>query len=477
MRKSSRAGVLALLIGAALTAPRSARAAGLYFSDRGVRPMGRAGAFVAGADDLGAIWYNPAGLTEAGTSILVDADWLHFSSGFTRRTLYDDGSGTLHLYQYAPVSGSSAFVPVPTIAGSFAVPSVKGLVLAAGLFAPNSPVADYPMTVNGQPAGSRYSLVSLDGSAIFNVGGWVAYAPIPELEIGAGFEMMTGTFKSKVVFSASPSDSLIGPSEAPQYDALSQLSVGPIFAPSGNAGVIVKPMKRVRLGLSGQLPFSVNAPAKVDVRLPSGPDAPEFANASQNGDSARFHFDFPGVIRLGVEVRPIDALRVEAAYVRELWSNHQTIDVTPQNIQMVGILGFPSPFNVAPISIPQHFRDTSSVRLGGEYGIPLDANRLDLRAGIAWEESAVPEPYLSVLALDVAKVTASVGAGFHLGAHWRFDAVYAHIFGFSTTVTPEEAAVPRINPVKGNATPMQAVNGGDYSAQADLIGLGAEYRF
>jgi long-chain fatty acid transport protein len=89
----------------------------------------------------------------------------------------------------------------------------------------------------------------------------------------------------------------------------------------------------------------------------------------------------------------------------------------------------------------------------------------------------VPDPYLSVLALDLEKVTASIGAGYHLGKHWRFDAVYAHIFGFSTTVDANEAAVPRINPVKGNATPPQAVNGGDYSARADLIGIGGEYRF
>ena len=60
-----------------------ARAAGLYFSDRGVRPMGRAGAFVAGADDLGAIWYNPAGLADAGTSVLVDFGYLHFTDSYT----------------------------------------------------------------------------------------------------------------------------------------------------------------------------------------------------------------------------------------------------------------------------------------------------------------------------------------------------------------------------------------------------------
>ena len=49
-----------------------AGASGFFVTDRGVRPMGRAGAFVAGADDQHSIWYNPAGLTAAGNGVLVD---------------------------------------------------------------------------------------------------------------------------------------------------------------------------------------------------------------------------------------------------------------------------------------------------------------------------------------------------------------------------------------------------------------------
>ncbi len=47
----------------------TAHAAGLYFSERGVRPLARGGAFTAGADDLGAIWYNPAGVYDAGPQL------------------------------------------------------------------------------------------------------------------------------------------------------------------------------------------------------------------------------------------------------------------------------------------------------------------------------------------------------------------------------------------------------------------------
>src|SRR5579863_6584919 len=80
-----RMGV-ACAVAAWASAPAVGHAGGLYFSDRGVRPLGRGGAFVAGADDLNATWYNPAGLADAGTSILFDGAWLHFTSSFTRQT-------------------------------------------------------------------------------------------------------------------------------------------------------------------------------------------------------------------------------------------------------------------------------------------------------------------------------------------------------------------------------------------------------
>src|ERR1700679_2343015 len=90
--RAALVGTVATLAAAfSLALARPARAAGLYFSDRGVRPLGRGGAFVAGADDLGAIWYNPAGLADAGTSFLLDASYLHFSSTYTGQALAANG--------------------------------------------------------------------------------------------------------------------------------------------------------------------------------------------------------------------------------------------------------------------------------------------------------------------------------------------------------------------------------------------------
>src|SRR5579885_1311937 len=91
----------------ALFVPSNAQAAGLYFSDRGVKPLSRGGAWVAGADDIGAVWYNPAGLADAGTSIMVDGAWLNHRSEFTRKTQVVDAAGTVRVYNYPTVEGKS----------------------------------------------------------------------------------------------------------------------------------------------------------------------------------------------------------------------------------------------------------------------------------------------------------------------------------------------------------------------------------
>ena len=93
----------------------------------------------------------------------------------------------------------------------------------------------------------------------------------------------------------------------------------------------------------------------------------------------------------------------------------------------------------------------------------------------AIESSAIPPNYESALTIDMNKLMVSLGVGFHVSAHWRFDALYAHIFGETVTTSPATAGVPLINPVQGNPTATTAINGGTYSAQADVVGLGFNY--
>jgi len=454
----------------------SAQGGGLFFSDRGVRPLGRGGAFVAGADDLSSFWYNPAGLADAGNAILSDFSWMHFTDDFTRQALVSDAGGTLYTVDFPTVSGTTPFLPIPTLGLSRVLGRENQWTIAGGVNAPYAALTSYPQTIqSGVPAPSRYSLVSLDGTALAILGAYVAYKPIELVRIGLGLQALVGTFNSTVVFTTNPADRLIGAPEDPQYDSLSQVKASPVFAPSANLGVTLVPNRWLRIGASGQLPFVINAPATVTVRLPN---APEFDNAQQVGDKAHVKMKLPGILRLGVEVSPFQTLRLEVSYVLEFWSAHHSIDIVPDNITLTGVTGFPSPYVVPPISIPRNFRNSNSVRIGGEYsGLQLFSWTMHLRAGFNWDQSAIPDAYLSPLTVDLNKYTASLGGGIEIAPHWRLDAVYAHIFGGDVSVPPSQAAVPRINPVKGNPVSVEAINGGHYSARADIFGGGFNFRF
>lgn len=452
---------------------QDASAAGLYVSDRGVRPLGRGGAFVAGADDLGAIWYNPAGIVATPTSLLLDGSWIDYSVTYTRSAMTTSAPPTQTTFvQTLPtVNGGTPFLPIPTIAGSYRWGSSQKFAVAGGVYAPDAALLSYP-----EDGPQRYSLISLNGSILAVVGGWFAYQPSPKFQVGAGVQMLTGFLRTTVDFSACAPDHFMCAQEDPNYDALGKLSTNPIFAPSANAGMTWIPKHIVRVGVSGQAPFVVDSGATVDVRLPT---AVFFDNAHQNGNSAHVHLDLPPVLRVGVELRPLesDDLRVELAYVREFWSVQKSLDITPQGITIDGITGFPPKFGVGPISVPRGMQDTNSVRLGGEYSYWLKGFHLAARAGVAYETSSLPTNYVTPFTIDNDKVVASLGGSIYVGEHLRLDGVVSHPFQADVNVDARAAQVPIINPVKGNATPTDYINGGTYHADLWVIGGGLEYRF
>ncbi len=472
------------LVGAALavscTLAGHAHAGGLYFTDRGVRPLGRGGAFVAGADDAGAVYYNPAGLAFAGHQFLLDAAWMQYSSTFQRKTLVQQvdpntgkPTGQYYVQIFPAVKGTTPVLPIPTLAyaDNFGVDKAN---FALAAWAPYAAITSYPETVNGNPAPQRYSLISMDGSALAVVGAYGSYQPSKEIALGAGVEMLTGFFTSTVVFNSCPPDRFICAPEEPQYDAFSRLKVGPIFAPTGTVGAIFVPHKLVRLGVSFHLPFWINSPAKVDVRLPS---APIFQNAKQQGNSANVKFQLPWTLRAGIELRPAKRTRVEVAGVYEGWSMHDSIVVNPDNIKLTGVSGFPSEYTVNTITLQRGFSNTGSIRIGGEQGFDLGGYGLDVRAGFIYEKSAIPTKNLSPLTIDLDKTTLAIGGSLHVGK-WRFDGTYARVIGKAANVDPKTAAITQVNPVRANPPAFpDRINGGHYEANANVYGVGLVYQF
>lgn len=481
---------------AVVTSAADVDAAGLYFSDRGVRPVGRAGAFVAGADDLGAIWYNPAGIAFAGETLLADFSWLRFGSTYQRRSLVRDpatGDEQIQGTNYFPeVEGTSPVLPIPTLAFSNRLGLDEKWNFAAGVFAPYSALTSYPETpidFRGQnvPPPQRYSLITLDGSALVVAGLWASYMPSKSVALGLGLQMLTGNFASRLAFNACPPDRLLCAAEDPNYDAYTQLTVGPIFAPSANAGVIAivhdAPGVEVRLGASAQAPFFVSAPAKVQIRLPS---AQVFRDAYVEGDSARVKFRLPAIARVGLETRlgAKKQTRMELSVAYETWSMHDKIEIVPSDggIRLRNVAGFSDPYPVGTLAQARGFRDTFSVHAGLEHLFDLGGYDLAIRGGTSYERSAVPPEYLSVLTVDVDKVQLAIGGSLYVGSkkQLRLDAVLAHTFGFTTDVDPRAAQITKVKAIRANDPADEdntRVNGGRYTASAQVVGVGLNWKY
>lgn len=463
-------------------APSAAEAAGLFVADRGVRPLARGGAFVAGADDLGALMYNPAGLFDAGGQFLLDAAWVNYASEYSRQALVkqmdpNTGQTTAEFSRPFPtVEGTTPFLPIPTVAASY--PINKKMVVAGGVWAPYAGLTTYPETVDGpngtEPAPQRYSLITLDGSVLAYVGAGIGYAPTEKLRLGATVSMLTGVFSSTVVFSGCVPERFFCAPESPDWDVLAELSGGPIFAPTGQVGAIFIPNSMVRVGASFQLPTWVRTAATIKTRMPA---APVFEKAKQEGEAADLAFELPWNVNVGVEGRFIDNLRIEAGFKYEGWSMHDAIRVEPDHIALKNVVGFPESYYIPPVSLTRGFKDSFSVRVGGEYELNLLGKRWSTLAGFTYESSAIPDEYLSVLTLDAGKVTTALGVALHVGS-FRFDLTYAHVFASEVTVDPRVARVAQVSPVKANPSQNpDYINGGIYNQRTNVIGLGATYTF
>ncbi len=462
--------------------PATAGAAGFYLTDAGVRPHGRGGAFVAGADDLQSMWYNPAGLSEAGTQLLVDAAYLQYNSSFTRVSLpVASSTNQPQPITFPTVTGGNNFLPLPTLGVSSNF-GLKTWTFAFGLHVPYVALPEYKATIdNGTtvPAAApqRYSLISGDGTALVEAGIYVSKTFFDEkLSIGIGPQLLIGQISTLLALSNCPPGSVICQEQDPNFDALTQVNAGIVVAPTAAFGAIYHITPMWRVGFSGQLPYWIDSGAKLTIQLPA---SNLFDSATVTGNKAELKMQLPAILRLGVEARPINGLRVEFAVVYEGWSIHNNIQLLADRknpVQLHGVTGFPDPYAVGDISLPANYHDTANLRLGGEYFGGTKNFGYVLRAGAQYQISAIPDAYKSVYDIDPDRFIGSLGVGLRISG-FSIDVSYAHDFAASVNVDPAKAALTPADPVRANGTPATAVNGGHYTENANIIGIAVGYKF
>jgi long-chain fatty acid transport protein len=398
-------------------------AGGLYMFERGARALSRGGAFVAGADDPSSLWYNPAGLADSKRQVLGDFTLTLMFASFERRNVTTEGD-----YVYPKVEPKPTPLPIPTLAMSHDL-GLEDFTFGLGIFAPNTIIMNWPDTVKTasgtQASPARYSLMGLEGSVLANLALGVAWHGIEGLSIGADVQLIAGAFKVKTALSGCDGFVCTQP-ERSDFDAIADVNLFPALGVSGVFGVTYD-LGLMRLGASAMLPYALEGEAKLNIDLPQ--DA-IFSNASIQGNKANIRIDFPTIVRAGIELRPVKALRLESAFVWEQWSRQKTIDVTPRDITIRNIVGI-SDYEVGAVNIQRNMRDTWSVRGGYEALFPrrwFGDIKLWMRGGLAYEKGAFASSAMTPLTLDSDKVVLSGGLGLRVHKRVRLDSVIGYIF-------------------------------------------------
>jgi long-chain fatty acid transport protein len=434
--------------------PSLASAGGMFLPGRGARPLGRAGAFVAGADDGGAIYYNPAGLADIdGVSLLLDASLIFQQVDYNR---VDSGGN-----QQPRVSGSMNLLPIPTLALTWKPKKASWLTIAGGVWVPNIGVDSFP-----QDGPQRYSSITINGSLLMVAELAAAFRIHEHFWLGVGFETMYFKFHSRKMLSSCPSQVDCAP-EDPSFDSLTELDATSAFTPSGIIGATVA-YPQFRIGLSIQLPFWVRAEGTVRARLPTNP---MFDGSNVVGQSVSVSFDLPLEARLGVEYRPKPYLRVELDGVFENWAMQDKLTIQPHGIYIDDVPGI-GKYYLPTLYENRRLNNVYSLRIGAEW--EALKNRLWARLGYLFESSAAPDTTAGVLTPDGTHNMLATGISVKA---WklRIDFGYAHIFTSDRTVDYRKSQAYQINPIQPGL--QVGVGGGRYHISDDLIALGFDGRF
>ncbi len=434
-----------------------AAAGGMYLPTRGVRPTGRGGAFVAGADDLSATWFNPAGLGHlTSPAALIDVAFVGQSIGYQR---IDSGGNIL-----PAVDNQAPGIPVPSL--GYARPLGKQAVLAFGVWAPYAGLARF-----AEDGPQRYSSVDLSKSLIVTAGVGVGVRLGERFRVGVTVQDHVVALETKIVLSGCPSQTTCAP-EDPDFDSVNRVDQDSFLNPSGSVGIQVDLGKQATVGASLQLPVWVRGHGTLHSRLPA---SGFFNGASVEGDRADISFDLPAAMRAGLEVRP-GRWRVEVAGTVELWSQHDEMRIEPRDVRIVDVAGVGT-YELGPMVVPRRFANTYAAHLGVE-GRPSASKPLTVRAGYAFETGAPPDEYLSVLTVDGQKHLLALGVGYVIGS-WTVDVLVGFAKMSDRTVAAGTGQVPQLNPIRDtSAEPLVVhINDGDYSSSWLMIGSGGSRRF
>ena len=415
-------------------------AGGYMIPHQTARGLALSNALTASVDDPSAVYYNPAALSEiAGDNFLGSGTYVNLinsveNSGQTATNQHDD-----HL--------------LASLFANYHIPR-SDLTLGIGTYSPFGLGTDYSAEF------TRFAAQRTELKTIY-VTPALAWKPAEYISVGAGLSFVHASTLFSRALCLDPFTNCSRPGGLEGRLRLTDTTNAFAY----NLGVLLKPADRIKFGFSYR--------SRADLRF-DGADVKFQGGFSPPSTKANVRpLPLPPVIDAGFFWEITPAWGAEFVYEYTHWSEFKKLAATfspPATYLPLGA-------NLSSFSLPLDWRNTSTLRLGSYYAI----NRsLELRGGMAVEETPIPNRSLNPAIPDAAKLTLNAGVGYRLNK-LSLDVGYMAVFYKTRRVTNDQlegstaTGIPFV-PVCANGT-QPCSNRDRFQTFAHFVTLSAGYHF
>jgi long-chain fatty acid transport protein len=389
-------------------------ATGFFINQQSVRGLGRvhAGSTVA-ADDLGTIFFNPAGLTRVvpdpsgGDCIRISLATHLIVPRSTQRARAALAATPGTLGALVPVGGGDANnptapTPVPHMYVATALLDNRAAV-GLGVNAPFGLTAAFDPDWHGRYDATEASLRTLNVSLVG------AYRFDSGLSVGGGLDLqyartLLSTAIPNPLAPGGPSAATDGRIQTKGHDALT---------PGFNVGAIYELDGETRLGAHYRSGMRHEIAGASEIHGLQGP------LAGFNGAvDARAELRLPAIATFGVRTMLPNRLVLLGDVDWYNWSTFQEIRIRFADGRPDGVR-------------PANYRDAFAVAIGAEYPV---ATRWTTRGGIRYDTTPTVDAFRDTTVPDSERVWLGLGATMQVSERWSLDLAFNHVFFRDTTV-------------------------------------------
>jgi len=390
---------LLLAGGALLVSSSAASASGFQVNLGGQKNIGMGGVGVGLSLDQAAMFYNPGALA----MVRENGVQLGFNAAIARSSFRSDVGGPQRQLNNQLVT------PFNFYAG-FGPKDAK-YKFGVAVYTPYGSTLKYADGWEG-----RYALTEITLQSVY-VQPTASFAITPTLSVGAG--LMILAYGSVNLQKDLPLPT--GPGHI-TLDGKTKTQFG------YNAGIFFKPSDKLSVGVSYR--------SKIDATVDNGSITYSGLPAAGSGSAALINRQFtatnftatlplPAVASIGIGVMPTEKLTIGIDASLTFWSAYRTLDLnfsgnngnagaaTDANTGLVGNSNFSTS--------KRYYQDALAFRVGGQYKVN---DKLTVRAGTAYDFTAVKDGYVGPETPDADRIQATAGLSYQATEHFGVDASF-----------------------------------------------------